>query len=52
MYYFILLILVFHLEKRLTALYGELRHHRASPEHIAVHCDVVAEDLGENPPGL
>ena len=47
-----LLICVFHLKKRLTVLDGELRHHHARPEHIAVHCDVVAEDLGENPPGL
>ncbi len=47
-----MLILVLHLEKRLTVLDGELRNHRARPEHIAVHRDVVAEDLGENPPGL
>ena len=48
----IYVVCVFHLRKRLTILDGELRHHRARPEHIAVHCDVVAEDLGENPPGL
>jgi hypothetical protein len=42
-------ILVIHLEQRLTVLGGELRQHRAHPEHIAVH-DVVAEDLGEDPP--
>jgi hypothetical protein len=50
--FYCLLICVFLLEKRLTVLDGELRHHRACPEHIAVHCDVVAEDLGENPLGL
>ena len=47
-----LLICVFHLKKRLAVIDGELRHHRARPEHIAVHCDVVAENLGENPLGL
>jgi hypothetical protein len=36
--YFILqLIIILHLEKRLTILNGELRQHRACPEHIAVH---------------
>ena len=44
-----LLIPVLHLEKRLPVLDGELRHHRARPEHIAVPSDVVAEDLGEDP---
>ncbi len=48
--FLLLLICVFHLKKRLTMLNGELRHHRTRPEHIAVHCDVAAEDLGENPP--
>ena len=43
---------VLHLEKRLAVLDGELRHHRARPEHIAMHCDAVAEDLGEDPPVL
>jgi hypothetical protein len=47
-----MLILILHLEKRLAVLDGELRNHRACPKHIAVHCDAVAEDLGENPPGL
>ncbi len=47
-----LLIPVLHLEKRLPVLDGELRHHRARPEHIAVPSDVVAEDLGEDPPTL
>jgi len=48
------LILVLYLEKRLAVLDGELRHHRhrARPEHIAMHRDVVAEDLGEDPPVL
>jgi hypothetical protein len=48
----IYLVCVFHLKKRLTVLDGQLRHHCARPEHIAVHCDVMVEDLGENPPGL
>ena len=41
-------------KKRLTVtvLDGELLHHRARTEYIAVHCDVGANDLGENPPGL
>ena len=30
----------------------ELRHHRTRPEHTAVRHDVVAEDLGEDPPVL
>ncbi len=50
--FILLLVLVLHLKKRLPILDGELRHHRARPEHIVVHRDVVAEDLGENPPGL
>jgi len=49
----LLSVRVFHLEQRLTVLDGELRHHRAHPEHIAVvRRDVVAEDLGEDPPVL
>ncbi len=48
----IYLVCVFHLKKRLTILDAELHHHRARPEHIAVHCNVVAEDLGEHPSGL
>ena len=48
----LLLVLVFNLEKRLTILGGELRHHRARPEHIAVRHYVVAVDLGEDPPVL
>ncbi len=47
-----LLVLVSDLEQRLTVLDGELRHHRTRPEHITMHCDVVAEDLGEDPPVL
>ncbi len=47
-----MLILVLYLEKRLAILDGELCNHRAHPEHIAVHRDAVAEDLGENPSGL
>ena len=31
---------------------GELRNDFARLKHITVHCDVVAEDLGENLPGL
>jgi len=42
----LLSVRVIHLEQRLTVLDGELHHHRACPEHIAVHRDVVAEDLG------
>jgi hypothetical protein len=52
MNYFNLLSLRIPPQKRLTVLDDQLRHHRARPEHIAVHCDVMAEDLGENPPGL
>ena len=48
----LILILVLHLEQQLTVRYGELRHHRAHPEHTAVHCDVTPEDLGVNPPWL
>ena len=51
-YFILLLILVLHLEKWLTVLDSELRHHRTRPEHIAVHRDVVAEELGEDPPVL
>jgi len=51
-YFILLLILVLHLEQRLTIFDGELRHHRTRPEHIAVRHDVVAEDLGEDPPVL
>ena len=48
------LVHVFHLEKRLAVLDGELCHYhyyycyyyyRAHPKHIAVKEDVVAEDL-------
>ena len=49
MNYFIA-IRVLHLEKRLAVLNGEPRHHRSRPEHITVPRDVVAEDLGEDPP--
>ena len=48
----LLSVRVIHLKQRLTVLDGELRHHRARPDHIAVHRDVVAEDLGEDPPVL
>jgi hypothetical protein len=48
-----LLVPIFHLKQRLPVLDdGELRHHRTRPEHVAVHHDVVAEDLGEDPPVL
>ena len=40
------LTVVLHLKKWLTVCYGELHRHRARMEHIAVHCNVVAEDLG------
>jgi hypothetical protein len=39
-------------KKRLPVLDGELRHHRARPEHIALQRDVVAKDLVKNPPNL
>ena len=52
----LLVLLVLHLKKLLitTVLDSELRQrqHRARPNHIAVHCDVVAEDLGDDPPVL
>jgi hypothetical protein len=51
-YFILMLILVLHLKKQLAVLDGELRNHRARPEHIAMHRDAVAEDLGENPSGL
>ncbi len=47
-----LLVLVSDLEQRLTVIDGELRHHSIRTEHIAMLCDVVAEDLGEDPPVL
>ena len=46
----LVLILVLHFEQRLTILDGELRHHRTRPENIAMPHDVVAVDLGEDPP--
>ena len=52
MLFILSLILVLYLEKRLAVLDGELCHHRARPEHIAMYHDVVAEDLGEDPPVL
>ena len=48
----IYLVCVFHLKKRLAIFDGELCHHHARLEHIAMLCDVVAENLGDNPPGL
>ena len=48
----LVLILVLHFEQRLTILDGELCHHRTRPENIAVPHDVVAVDLGEDPPIL
>jgi hypothetical protein len=45
----LVLILVFYLEQRLTILDGELRHHCACPENIAVPHYVVLVDLGEDP---
>ncbi len=47
-----LLVPVFDFKQRLTVFYGELRRHHERPEHIVVHHDVVAEDLGEDPPVL
>ena len=46
----LVLVLVFYLKQRLTILDGELCHHGARPENIAVPHDVVVVDLGENPP--
>ena len=46
------LIAIFYFKKWLTILDGELRQHRACTKNIAVPQDAVAEDLGENPPGL
>ena len=51
-FFILLLILVLHLELLLTVLDGELHHHHTRPEHIAVHHDVVAKDLGEDTPVL
>jgi len=44
-------------KQRLTAhldlnLDGELRHYRARPKYITMHCDVATKDLGEDPPVL
>ena len=47
-YFILLLILIFRLEKQLTALEGKLCHDRARPKHMAVKRYVVAEDLGED----
>ncbi len=46
------LVLAFYLKKQLTILDGELHHHQARSEHIAMKWDVAAEDLGEDPPVL
>ncbi len=46
----LVLILVFYLEQWLTILDGELRHHHACPENIAVLHYVMLVDLGEDPP--
>jgi hypothetical protein len=46
----LVLIPVLHFEQRLTTLDGELRHHRTRPEDITVPHDVMAVDLGEDPP--
>ncbi len=46
----LVLILVFYLEQWLTILDGELRHHRARPENIAVLHYVMLVDLGEDAP--
>jgi hypothetical protein len=51
-YFILFLILVFHLEQWLAVLDGELCQHCARPEHIAMPHDVVAVDLGEDPPVL
>jgi hypothetical protein len=49
-YFILLLILILHLKKWLTILDGELHHHRARPENIAVPHNAVSVDLGEDPP--
>ena len=46
------LITVCHLEERLTIVDGELRNGRAGAKNFPVAPDVVAVDLGENPPVL
>ncbi len=47
----LVLILIFYLKQRLTILNGELHHHCARPENIAVPHYVVSVDLlGEDPP--
>ena len=46
------LITVRHLEERLTIVDGELRNGRAGAKNFPVAPDVVAVDLGENPPVL
>ena len=45
-------ITVRHLEERLTIVDGELRNGRAGAKNFPVAPDVVAVDLGENPPVL
>jgi hypothetical protein len=47
-YFILLLILILHLEKQLTILDGERRHHRTCPENIAMPHDVMPVDLGED----
>jgi hypothetical protein len=48
----LVLILVLNFKQRLTILDGELYHHRTCLEIIAMLHDVVAVDLGEDPPIL
>jgi hypothetical protein len=48
-YFISLLILILYLKKRLTILDGELHHHRACPENIAMPHNVMPVDLGEDP---
>ena len=47
-----LLVSVLHLEQLFAIVDGELRQHGTRPKNFAVSQDVVAEDLGEDPPGL
>jgi hypothetical protein len=46
----LVLILPFYLKQWLTIFNGELRHHRARPENIAVQHYAMTINLGEDPP--
>ena len=51
--FLLVFVYVLGLKEALAAVRdGDLRHHRTRPEHGPVEGDVVAEDLGEDPPGL